>query len=776
MNSISRWGLLNSFSAKTVRTDAVHHSPSTQRLGIRKQGFPSLQPARWIRVGASTSNVTGGCAHPYPPYPFQRILNQISGHNVFRLILFTVLTFLCCSYPGTPTHAASNLQQTVHTLSAFGDRSAGSPGNLQATEYIRSRFEAAAPEQLGSIDFELPVLRQHNAALQVNNTSLPLHFLGYNAITPENLPKKGLTGQLIYAGRGELADFNGKEVQGALVLMEFNSGKNWLNAAALGASALIYINRDINPRAAFLEKEELSPIQFPCFWIEEEQLATILPKDITTLNHPSVTRATLTGQAAWRSAPLNNLYALFPGTDPDLTDQLIVIEAFFDSTSFIPGKSPGADEALSIAGLLSLADQLHNAPPARPFLLLASNGHSQSQAGMRESIWALSSRSKDMRKSKKELKTRRKNAGALLEVLEQFTTGALPAEAGLQMQEALSYSLKLKVDALSTTLMRLRLAEQQDIEQITGLTKERQRLRWLSWQTEFNNLAAQDKTLLRPLVEESSRRYRAIVKETKQQEKMLKSAKRFRSLLTNYEPRALISLHLSSHGTGLGAFHQGFLYPLRPRINRTAAFRDLDSALQNATNGAPVDLPAFISTLRPNRLLPWQDLLPDKPQLAGEVSALAGMPGITLATTEDLRDCWGTPWDTVNRIDWISADKQWQLVTLLLTGVDQAKNLATGYIRNGFSTVTGRTSLLLQGELFAEHPAEHSILLAFQGLVRYHALTDLNGNFLLKGVADKKHVQDKVILEGYRFSETDGSVLWAVDKKLTGKPAYRIKM
>ena len=112
----------------------------------------------------------------------------------------------------------------------------------------------------------------------------------------------------------------------------------------------------------------------------------------------------------------------------------------------------------------------------------------------------------------------------------------------------------------------------------------------------------------------------------------------------------------------------------------------------------------------------------------------------------------------------------------MIQGLDRAETLGEGYIRNGFSTVSGKTSLLLHGELFAEHPATGTVLLAFQGPARYHLITDLQGQFLLKGVADKKHVQDKVILEGYKFSEKDGSVVLAVDKKKTGKSAYRVKM
>lgn len=693
---------------------------------------------------------------------------------------FALLFLFCCTLSGFPSFAASDIQETVRILASLGDRSVGNEGNRQAADYIRSRLQAAEPEEFGSLDFLLPVLKQDNAALHLAGGQLPLHPLAYNAITPENLPPEGLSGPLIYAGRGELADFNGKEVRGAIVLMEFDSMKNWLNAASLGASALIYINREESPRAAFTEKEELSPIQFPCFWVEAEQLATILPEDIKNINRQPAPEATVTGQAAWTTTAVNNLYALFPGTDPDKASQLIVVEAFYDSTSFIKGRAPGADEALSIAGLMTLADTLHKTPPIRPFILLASNGHSMSQAGMRESIWAISSRSKDLRKKAKLLKSDRKKSKAALEVLQQFKNGSLPEDAGALLQKALNHPLKMRVDFLSTTLMQLRMErenDQKNEDRINELTEQRLKLRHLGWRTDLHDLGEKDRALLNPLTDMAIKRYRSVLAETTQQEKMLKSAKRFRSMMADFEPRALISLHLSSHGSGVGAFHQGFLYPLRPIINRTAAFRTLDSILLQAAADAPASLPTFISTLRPNRLQPWQDLLPDKPQMAGEVSCLAGLPGITLATTQDLRTRWGTPWDTPDRIDWDFADRQWQLVEHLIRGIDRtADSLEPGYIRNGFSTVAGRTSLLLHGELFAEHPAEHSVLLAFQGPARYHAITDLNGRFLLKGVADKKHVRDKVILEGYRFSTRDGSVLWAIDKKITGKPAYRVKM
>ena len=38
---------------------------------------------------------------------------------------------------------------------------------------------------------------------------------------------------MIYAGKGDWGDFNGREIDGRVVLLDFSSGANWLNAALL---------------------------------------------------------------------------------------------------------------------------------------------------------------------------------------------------------------------------------------------------------------------------------------------------------------------------------------------------------------------------------------------------------------------------------------------------------------------------------------------------------------------------------------------------------------
>ncbi len=697
------------------------------------------------------------------------------------LLLFTLFLLLHIPTPASsataviPGAGEDELKKTISFFTALGDRTTGTKGNRQAAAYISKRLQGAQPAQIDHLDFFVPMLQADHSTLDINGRTIPVSPLLYNAITPENLPEEGLSGPLIYVGNGELADFNGKQVQGAIVLMEFASGRNWLNAASLGASALIYIGRGNPERSRFMEKEELSPIQFPCFYLPEQRLTELGINPALLEN----TQVRLRSSMRWQQVRARNIYALFPGTDESRKNELITTEAFYDSSSFLPNESPGADEALSISGLLALADYLHDNPPTRPFLLIASDAHSREQAGMRESIWAVNARSKDLRKLQKELKASKKQRRAFLQVLSDYSAGVvIDQEQGRLMQQAVNHTLKQKVDHLSTRLMQLRMesADSGNDEHIKKLAETRLLLRRIGWRSNFDDLDDQEKALLAPLVDQAVKMHQAVLSEVKTRDKMLKSARRLRSLTADYEPGAMVSLHLSSHGYGLAAFHRGFLYPLRKIINRTAAYRDIEKNLQQTAAEAPVSAPAFTSTLRPNRLQPWQDLLPDKPKMAGEVASLAGLPGLTLATMGDLRSSWGTPWDTEDNINWQQAAAQVQLALAMVVGLDGAEKLEQGYIRNGFSTITGKTSLLLHGELFAQHPAAGTVILAFQGPARYHLITDLQGRFLLKGVADKKHVRDKVILEGYRFSEQDGSVIRAIDKKKTGKPAYRIKM
>jgi hypothetical protein len=138
---------------------------------------------------------------------------------------------------------------------------------------------------------------------------------------------------------------------------------------------------------------------------------------------------------------------------------------------------------------------------------------------------------------------------------------------------------------------------------------------------------------------------------------------------------------------------------------------------------------------------------------------------------------WGTPYDLPGNVNWEYALRQSALVVGLVNQLTQAPSLHTGNLpREGFAAVTGRAKFIRHGELFADQPAPGSVILAYQSSARFYAMVDTMGAFQIKGVADSRHVLGKVIIEGYRFEPDTGSVIWAIDKKQTGKAAYRLKM
>jgi hypothetical protein len=301
-------------------------------------------------------------------------------------------------------------------------------------------------------------------------------------------------------------------------------------------------------------------------------------------------------------------------------------------------------------------------------------------------------------------------------------------------------------------------------------------LRQLGWRVDFNKLSDEETKEINTLIPMAINDYEAILKDAEIQEKMLKSTQAFRSTVTGLELAAVISLHLSSHGDGVGAFNQGWLFPLRPRINRIPAYAVINDVLQKwAISSEYKSL--YHDTLRPSRIRPWDTYFLDKPQLGGEVSAIAGFHGFTLVTVNDGRFMWGTPHDTIEKVNIEYAFQQSQMVSDLIGAITSAPVLHNGeYPRDGFSTVTGRAKFLRHGELFPDQAAPGTTLLCFQGPAQFHAIVDAMGNFQLRGIADSKNSYHKVIIEGYRFEPETGEVVWAIDKPGTGKNAYRVKM
>ncbi|HEY3282699.1 MAG TPA: FtsX-like permease family protein, partial [Armatimonadota bacterium] len=128
------------------------------------------------------------------------------------------------------------------------------------------------------------------------------------------------------------------------------------------------------------------PLNMPRFWISRQDAPALIALSRSP-NPPSVT---LHAAMAWEHRTANNILGQITGSDPELKKQIIVVQAYYDATSVVPGRAPGAESAGSINALLQLAKAYQQVKPKRTVWFLATNGHYQALGGIRywlESNW-----------------------------------------------------------------------------------------------------------------------------------------------------------------------------------------------------------------------------------------------------------------------------------------------------------------------------------------------------------------------------------------------------
>ncbi len=184
------------------------------------------------------------------------------------------------------------------------------------------------------------------------------------------------TGEFITAGESHI--FIPK---GAIVLAEFNSGTRWINAAMLGASAVIFIEPETTIRGEAENKFLTVPANIPRFWVSKTDAVQL--KEI--LANGEEVNVRLRGKMKWERRVGQNIRGFLEGGDPVLRDELVVLTAYYDSMSVVPAIAPGADPTCGIAVLMELV-RLFGEPqyrPGRSVLFVAVDAHFQGLAGMR---------------------------------------------------------------------------------------------------------------------------------------------------------------------------------------------------------------------------------------------------------------------------------------------------------------------------------------------------------------------------------------------------------
>jgi len=310
----------------------------------------------------------------------------------------------------------------VRALAALGPRQTGQAGCEKALEYIRRALAEAAPQcppaelpdppqvtvaldriRAGQLDLVRDGEREFShiqvAGLAPRVQVWPAHALAPNCVQPcathppERCPlrKPDSAGpacpncerprRLVDLGGGTWAEFKGKDIDGAVVLLDFNSSDAWMRAASLGAAGAIFVE-PARTTVFQADKKYLAmlPLHFPRLYLTRargQALRQALAQNADGL------RVTLAGRLELTNVPARGLELTIPGKD---RSYCFVLAGHFDARCIVPDLSYGAAELWGIAELIELTRHLAANRPNCDVRVLFVAGHWQSQRVVREYI------------------------------------------------------------------------------------------------------------------------------------------------------------------------------------------------------------------------------------------------------------------------------------------------------------------------------------------------------------------------------------------------------
>jgi len=282
------------------------------------------------------------------------------------------------------------IMEHISYFASLQTRVIGTQGFYEAAEYIRDMFSqyGLKPGPDGFYHrYPHTITIQNYANLTVESEGLSLRLLTVwpNLVSTSKTPPEGLEGELLLVeGSGSLEDFDGKDVAGKIVVMNYDSGSNWINAAKLGAKAVIFLPAKGTVIGESLSKFIQSPLYFPRYYAAYNE--TIL-YDLAVRG----SRAKITSNMHWEIVNGINVLGVIEGSDSELRNDIIIISSHFDSWSPVPEIAPGAEEACGISVLLEIARIMAESAksglgPKRTVWFVALSGHWQALAGARNFV------------------------------------------------------------------------------------------------------------------------------------------------------------------------------------------------------------------------------------------------------------------------------------------------------------------------------------------------------------------------------------------------------
>lgn len=621
---------------------------------------------------------------------------------------------------------------TIRSFEGLGSRVVGYPGNAKAADMIQQEFQKLGLETMVQ-EYDLPSAIDQGSTLTIGDRSYELSALWPNHVRSSQVPVGGLSGPVIYVGRGGLSDFNGKRTSGAIVLMDFNSGQNWLNAPLLDAAAVVFIEPLTMTRAEAETKFLRAPINVPRFYVRGDQAAEVLAR----VSEHQV-RGTIRSSVpiAWRNMVNRNIIGIMPGRG-QLGQEAIILQAYYDSVSIVPRLAPGAESATGIATLLELARYFKAHPPSRTIIFLACSGHYQALAGAREfeALWG-----REPRRAKDRYDKLNELNGQLTE-------------------------LQASKDALVKNMAAL------DAKRRTLTAKEKMY---------FKNVVEIGQLAISP--EAAQVRLARLERDIARKQNDINIWKRLDQI---GKIQLFVGLDLSTRSQQFGPFQCGFYYSQSHLLRFYSPLgKQLVDYAGAASEALGYSLPdVFVDGINPVKGREWTTFFPGKVAFDHEMIIRGGRPGMVFATVNDGRPLMDTPLDTYQNLDMGNLTTQVRLLGCVLSqflsdetlGDKALKRIQALKKMDDLKDIVGTVLEFRRRDSFVPNTPVPNALVVIQGSYRMMmgvhtevlAMANETSEFTMRGESSSG-----AMLEAYGFDPNTGDINYAPDMGPDGDKKY----
>ena len=143
-----------------------------------------------------------------------------------------------------------------------------------------------------------------------DGTPLKLYPMRPNGIIPPATPAEGVSGNIIHIGKGTADDFDRVHVEGAIVVLDYNSGQGFIRAFRLGAKAVIFTKNGLaDGRSPHYADTNVNLLRF--FY---DGPASDLPTEGTNVR--------INSSIVWQPVRGRNIFAYFEGTGAKFGDEI----------------------------------------------------------------------------------------------------------------------------------------------------------------------------------------------------------------------------------------------------------------------------------------------------------------------------------------------------------------------------------------------------------------------------------------------------------------------